>query len=376
MGVYDAPYTPTDPFQGMPYGVPPEWIIEQYRLQQQAQADAAAQNANANKVQGAIGTWAGNKIKNYVGGKLDSLGSQIFGSGGSGATAGGMSSAAAPVADMASTLPATAEANAAFNAAAMGVPESQAAWNAAATEAGGGLTGATDAAGALGSYAPYLGGAAVLGGGYGLYNALKKRDVAGGAMGGAAIGGGLMALAPTLGLAAGPVGWGALGLAALLGGGMGAGATGLFGNKMRFKHEYERAQKLRDAGIDWGFNATEPTKGRSKADMQRTDLANDFVGFDPQKVWVNNKFNQSRNEGDLQAMDIQGYSFLPEILGNDYAKADLDTRLKIADAALKLGVREHTGEIDLADKANNDVLKQQAQAILAAKAAPQPAVRR
>ena len=114
------------------------------------------------------------------------------------------------------------------------------AWNAPASTA---TNTANEAALAPGlGIGPYLGvGAAGLGA-YGLYDALRHKNVKSGALSGAALGGGLAAAAPLVGL--GPVGWAGLGLAAALGAGGGAGLTSLFGHKSTKQVIGERTNKL------------------------------------------------------------------------------------------------------------------------------------
>lgn len=229
------------------------------------------------------------------------------------------------------------------------------------TDAAGGAVSTAGSAAAAGASSPWaLSGigssgnavlplAGVAGMGELLYN---KRHGTGGAAQGALSG-------AAMGSYFGP--WGAL-AGALLGGGV--GYFGNFGDKNAFQDEYKRAQKLRDAGINWQWNTDKPKVGRSKAELLNPNLAADFAGLDAKYGWVNNKFSQSRKEGDLQNYDLIGYSFLPEILGANYANADLKNKLALADEALKLGVREHHGQIDLANQAKAADLKAFAEKLL------------
>lgn len=110
---------------------------------------------------------------------------------------------------------------------------------------GGVLTnGATPGIGAM----PYAGAAGAALGAYGLYNALKNHNAKSGALSGAALGGGLAAAAPLVGL--GPVGWGGLALAAALGGAGGFGITKIFGHKGTKDYIKERTNNLMQQ--DWG----------------------------------------------------------------------------------------------------------------------------
>lgn len=154
----------------------------------------------------------------------------------------------------------------------------------------------------------------------------NKRHGARGALQGAASG-------AAMGSYFGPVG---TGVGAVLGGGL--GYFGDLGDKDRFKDEYNRAQKLRDAGIDWGHNSNEPLMGRTKEEL----IAN------AQASGGNVQFAGSRNESDLTGNDIVGYSALPEKFGKSYADASLDKKLKVANAALSAGaVKEHHGTVDI-----------------------------
>ena len=128
-----------------------------------------------------------------------------------------------------------------------------------------------------------------------------------------------------------------------------------FGDKDMYLTEGLRGEKLAEKGVTgWDkLMATMPklSKGRSKDELTRKDLAADFVGKDPQGVWVNNKFAQSRNEADLKPEDIWGYSAFGEAFGNDWlGKYSEDQRRQIAQKALDSGkVREHIGTLDIGD---------------------------
>lgn len=171
------------------------------------------------------------------------------------------------------------------------------------------------------------------------------RGAAQGAASGAAIGTGI---APGIGTLIG----------ALAGGGL--GYFGNFGDVDRWNTEQGRSQDLVKKGVTgWDkLASTMPqlSKGRSKDELTRKDLAPDFIGKDSQGNWVNNKFAQSRNEKDLRPEDIWGYSAFGETFGNDWlGKYSEDQRRQIAQKALDLGaVKEKYGSIDLG---NLDELK-------------------
>jgi hypothetical protein len=122
------------------------------------------------------------------------------------------------------------------------------------------------------------------------------------------------------------------------------GYFGNFGDKNRFQDEYKAAQKLRDNGVNWGFNQGMPSKGRS---------INDLVAFEQDKVnkgqYGNVAFAKSRNEKDLKPEDIWGYSAFGEKYGNDWlGKFSEQQRRDIAQKTLDSGaVDEHHGTISV-----------------------------
>lgn len=123
------------------------------------------------------------------------------------------------------------------------------------------------------------------------------------------------------------------------------------GGKDEFKTEQNRLNKLKEAGVlGADYPVLELQQGRSKEELTRQDLPPDFVGFDPNGQWVNNKFAQSRNEKDLQGTDIQGFATFFENLGKEYADAPLQTKINIAQEALNRGlVNESTGTLNVKD---------------------------
>lgn len=197
----------------------------------------------------------------------------------------------------------------------------------------------------LGQAAPYLGAVGAAASAYGLWNANQNKSPVSGALSGAGLGASLAMLG------AGPVGWLAGGGALL---GAGIGALGKIGDKDRFKEEWERKRKLVEQGVlSPDQLGPEPMKGRSKGEMQRTDLPADFVGFDQSGTWVNNKFNQSRKESDAKAEDFWGYSVWSEEFGKDWLQSfSEDQRRDIVNKANQAGLlREHRGQLDLTDSA-------------------------
>lgn len=171
------------------------------------------------------------------------------------------------------------------------------------------------------------------------------RGTAMGGIGGGLAGGGLGMALGAAGLALGPVGWAALIGAGLMGGGL-AGAR--LGDKDKWKTEDKRWDKLikDNPELQKYADTYKPNikMGRTKEEMQRADLAQDFTGFDPNGQWVNNKFNQSRQVTDLTPIDIIGYSKMFEKMGN----ASVEQRMEAARRALEAGaVKEHHGTIDV-----------------------------
>lgn len=182
---------------------------------------------------------------------------------------------------------------------------------------------ATSGIGTAGNYYAPLAGAAL---GYDVLKNKKhgKSGAAEGAASGALIG---TYFAPGIGTLAGAVIGGALGY------------FGNFGDEDKYKTEFNRAQKLRDKGVNWDLNVDAPPKGVSKDKL--IEIARQTGG--------NVKFAESRNEKDLRPEDIWGYSTFGEKFGDSWLKGfSEDQRRAIANEALKKGaVREHTGTIDI-----------------------------
>lgn len=131
-------------------------------------------------------------------------------------------------------------------------------------------------------------------------------------------------------------------------------ARGLW-DKDRFKDEYNRAQKLRDSGINWNFNADAPSAGRSR----------DQLIADALSTGGNVDFARTRDESKLTGKDLVGYSFLPETFGSAYANAGLEKQIAAAEMA-KGAVNEHHGTVDWSGGFTPD-LKSKIAAFLGAK---------
>lgn len=120
----------------------------------------------------------------------------------------------------------------------------------------------------------------------------------------------------------------------------------------KWKTEGKRLKGLIDKGINIPEEfraAMYQTRGRKKSELVNPYLPQDFRGETPQYGWVNNKFANSRNEGDLTGKDIWGYSAFFDKFGNDWLqKFNEKQREAIANKALQSGaVREHHGTIDV-----------------------------
>lgn len=231
---------------------------------------------------------------------------------------------------------------------------SQQAWNAgadAATREAGGQLAADNATSGLGNVAGGLAGAYMAyKGGDQVLDANKIGGVKGrqaGGMGGLQAGLGAGLAVNALGLALGPIGW-----AALLGGGLLAGglAGSRLGDKDRWKTEGNRLKKLEEMGIDVPKEfegRMYQTRGLKKSELINPYLPKDFTGYTPQYGWVNNKFQDSRNEGDMRYEDLAPYATWAEKRSDWYKLSD-NQRRAVTDAAQKAGaVREHHGTLDV-----------------------------
>lgn len=182
-----------------------------------------------------------------------------------------------------------------------------------------------------GTATPYLGAAGTAVGAYNAIRGAQKGDLLQSALGGAGVGLGIN----MMGYALGPAGWAAMLAAPVVAAAIGKATK--WGDKDRFKGEYNRAKKLRESGIDWQWNTTEPIKGRSKSELIAQALASGG----------NVDFAKSRDEGALTGKDLVGYSFLPEQFGKQFADASLDKRIAAAQmVADAKAVREHHGTMD------------------------------
>lgn len=200
-----------------------------------------------------------------------------------------------------------------------------------------------------------LGGAGLLLGAKGMYDAYQDGSPIGGALSGAGAGAGGLALAGSLGAATGGLALPVIAGAALLGGGLGALGDRETGRELIQK----RVEGLQNQGV----NIPQPllnelgTYGLSQDDL---------VAREQQKIASgqhgNAIFAQTRNVKDLTPQDTVGGLMWLETLGNDYLQGMTpEQRIALNDAALKEGlVTEGRGQLNLTDK---ERAKQLAQAV-------------
>lgn len=129
------------------------------------------------------------------------------------------------------------------------------------------------------------------------------------------------------------------------------GASEIFravaGHKSTKQRQKERNDKLIKSSPSFAsfHENTLANEGRAKAASDAA--AADFVGFDPNGVFVNNKFKNSRNVKDLTENDITGSQAFFE-KDPDWMKKTLEERNATARRALDSGaVREGKGMIDV-----------------------------
>lgn len=117
----------------------------------------------------------------------------------------------------------------------------------------------------------------------------------------------------------------------------------------KWKTEGNRVKKLLESGVE----VPEEFRGRmyqkrglSKKQLVNPKYANDFQGMTADG-WVNNKFQNSRNEGDMTYFDLAPYAAWAE-KRNDWWKLSDAQRRAITDKAQAAGaVREHHGTLDI-----------------------------
>lgn len=111
--------------------------------------------------------------------------------------------------------------------------------------------------------------------------------------------------------------------------------------------EKKRWERLKSYGFDVPKPEWVDTKDAAKKGEDKT-LAKDFVGYNQQGQWVNNKFANSGKDADLRAQDIQEFATNFETFGRPYQVLSPERRQQIMDIALQNNlVREHHGTVDI-----------------------------
>jgi hypothetical protein len=119
----------------------------------------------------------------------------------------------------------------------------------------------------------------------------------------------------------------------------------------KWKTEGNRIKKLLDQGVaipeELQYRMNQK-RGIRKSELINKNFADDFVGQTDQG-WVNNKFNNSRNEADMRYEDLMPYATFYEKFGNDWlGKFNEGQRRAITQKAIDSGaVREHHGTVDV-----------------------------
>lgn len=285
-------------------------LDEYFRQQQQAELEAAGQNQQAS----GIGETAGELGGAYVAEQAPNW----FGFGSSAAP---VASSAAPAAS--STLAAT--------------PAANAAWNAGATQAGGGLSGGGSSAAGM-SGGAMAGSAAALAAAINAARSYEQIRTKNRALSDKEVEkiwfplGDPVSKIPVLGDKKYRHLWDPGGLPSKI-----FGSKKLFGGK--YKTEWNRAQKLRDQGINWNWTKEEQKKGLSKDELLRR----------VKEKGGNLKFTETRDEKYLTPDEIAGYATFGEKFGNDWVdKYGTQGRRDIAQLVLDAGAaNERHGSVDV-----------------------------
>lgn len=202
-----------------------------------------------------------------------------------------------------------------------------------AVKGGGGLLEVGSTAGNI------AGGLGVGLGAYGAYEGIKNKNPLTAGLGG--LGGvlGMNQLGFTLGVP---------GIAATIGLPMVAALINKMGDKDRWKEEQDAVGKLASSGVTgWAdFQKTLPKLSRGRTVDELVDIERAKAA---QGQYSNEAFARSRNEADLKAEDIWGYSAFGNKFGNDwFGKYNENQRREIANAALQAGaVNEGKGQITI-----------------------------
>lgn len=140
----------------------------------------------------------------------------------------------------------------------------------------------------------------------------------------------------------------------------------------RTRIEEKRWERLKNYGFNVPKWVQEGDKSK-KFDAYRKDLPPDYIGYDSQGNWVNNKFAKSRAESDLTGTDLSQSAAMYETFGSMLDKASPETKKAIGDVVLGAKqVQEFKGTLDVRWDENT---LSQAQNILNADPGVQEAIR-
>jgi hypothetical protein len=141
----------------------------------------------------------------------------------------------------------------------------------------------------------------------------------------------------------------------------------------KWKTEGKRVKGLLDAGVEVPEAAQArmyQKRGLSKKELVNPNYANDFQGW-TKDGYVNNKFENTRNESDMTYETLAPYAVWAE-KRNDWWKLSDAQRRAITGAAQKSGaIREHHGTLDVDWNKVGDI-----DAIVKSAPGAQPAFRR
>lgn len=111
--------------------------------------------------------------------------------------------------------------------------------------------------------------------------------------------------------------------------------------------EKQRWERLKSYGFDVPKPDWVDTKDAALKAQDKT-LAKDFVGYNDQGQWVNNKFASTGKDADLKAQDIQEFATNFETFGRPYQVLSTEKRQQIMDIALQNNlVKEEKGTVDI-----------------------------
>jgi hypothetical protein len=136
-----------------------------------------------------------------------------------------------------------------------------------------------------------------------------------------------------------------------IGGGIGALVGAVIGTiRPPRQKNYEKARWERLKTF-YGFDLPKPEWVDTKDAALKAEnkaLPKDFVGYDEQGKWVNNKFVNSGKNQDLQSQDIFEFATNVENFGEEYLALPQEKKLQMMDIALRNGlVKERAGTVNI-----------------------------